>query len=127
MGKGGGDIPFPQAHCAFLCDLIGALPLKIKGPAAPAQIKIGAKELGGGIARWERHRPSHFKWESGWPSLFFCFRSEGGLGAPGSSPAQPFCPGLLKLKPNAGKDSPTSHSGGGARFSMEWVLMPVVL
>ena len=54
--------------------------------------------------------------------LFFCFRSESGFGVSSSSSAQPFCSGILK--PNAGKDkdSPTPCLGGGADFSLKWVL-----
>jgi hypothetical protein len=44
----------------------------------------------------------------------FCFRSKSGFGVSGSSPAQPFCSGILK--PNAGKDSPTPRLGGGLIF-----------
>ena len=43
-----------------------------------------------------------------------------GFGASGSSPVQPFCSGILKL--NAGKDSAASCLGGGAGFSLKWVL-----
>ena len=52
--------------------------------------------------------------------LFFCFRSESGFGVSSSSSAQPFCSGILK--PNAGKDSPALCLGGGADFSLKWVL-----
>jgi hypothetical protein len=51
---------------------------------------------------------------------FFCFRSESGFGVSGSSPAQPFCSGILK--PNAGEDSPAPCLGVGADFSLKWVL-----
>ena len=53
-------------------------------------------------------------------TFFFCFRSEGDFGVSGSSPARPFCSGIVK--PNAGKYSLTPCLGGGAGFSLKWVL-----
>ena len=92
--------------------------IAIEGPAASVQIKIGAKKLGSGIALWEKTSAQPLQMGKRLAFSFLCFRSEGGLGASGSSssPVRPFCSGLLK--PNAGKDSPTPHPalGGGGSF-----------
>jgi hypothetical protein len=101
--------------------------IAIEGPAALAQIKIGAKSwavesrpgkgyrptkklvavtgISGPPASSLWPTPSHFKWENGWPILFFVSDLKAVLELLGSSPVQPFCSGIPW--PNAGEHSPT--------------------